>query len=82
MDSNFVGLFEQRKQNRLALKCSRPADTDRQQFRSEQDFWTSSTLKESFSGWITVIDSDMSIIYVTENVSLYTGITQVKKKLD
>ncbi|CAI2352487.1 unnamed protein product [Caenorhabditis sp. 36 PRJEB53466] len=38
--------------------------------------WTEETIAECLDGFVMIVDSDSSILYVTESVALYLGLTQ------
>uniref|UniRef100_A0A8R1DYP5 Uncharacterized protein n=1 Tax=Caenorhabditis japonica TaxID=281687 RepID=A0A8R1DYP5_CAEJA len=38
--------------------------------------WTEETISECLDGFVMIVDSDSSILYVTESVALYLGLTQ------
>lgn len=38
--------------------------------------WTEATIAECLDGFVMIVDSDSSILYVTESVALYLGLTQ------
>ncbi|MFH4982249.1 hypothetical protein AB6A40_008958 [Gnathostoma spinigerum] len=39
--------------------------------------WSETTVLESLDGFLAIIDSDGIILYVTESVSIYLGLTQI-----
>jgi hypothetical protein len=41
------------------------------------DIWTENTLSECLDGFVLMVDSDGTILYVTESVSVFLGLTQV-----
>lgn len=42
--------------------------------------WVEDTLTESLDGFLLVVDSDGAILYVSESVALYLGLTQVSAR--
>ncbi|CTQ86693.1 PAS domain-containing protein [Caenorhabditis elegans] len=40
------------------------------------EVWTEDTIAECLDGFVMIVDSDSSILYVTESVAMYLGLTQ------
>lgn len=44
------------------------------------EVWTEDTIAECLDGFVMIVDSDSSILYVTESVAMYLGLTQVSNR--
>lgn len=45
----------------------------------KHEIWNEELLTECLDGFVMLLDSDSTILYITESVTIYLGLTQVKK---